>query len=343
MIKHLALLLLVSAGPVATIPGAPASGGLSGKEAESFSPGQVRQLAGKKDFKPYDVNPVLTVGKEGTWDAGALGSMTVLKVGDIYHLYYEAWGTRSKKGWSRKEYDSLQIGHATSRDGVHWVKDPANPVLPRGKNEGDWDYAGTWDPFVIHEDGLFKMWYGGGNKECDWGYAESKDGTHFIKRGRISQLKRVEDNHVVHDQKAKLYHMFYWDRGHEPMGLFRATSPDETKFDFENAKPIRIEGEEYPGMYKFSHVFMDDGKWRMLYGDFTRPHCPESTVRLATSPDGLNWTRVSGNLLEGHDGEILKLEEGLYAIYYGPRDHFDAKDCDIRVALFSGDLKTLAR
>ena len=32
--------------------------------------------------------------------------------------------------WS--DFTSLQIGHATSPDGIHWTKDPANPILPKG-------------------------------------------------------------------------------------------------------------------------------------------------------------------------------------------------------------------
>jgi hypothetical protein len=69
-----------------------------------------------------------------------------------------------------KQFDGLQhlqIGQATSRDGVHWTKDPANPVLPKGTGD-DWDRDG-WDPFVLYEKGVFKMWYGGGMKHCDWG------------------------------------------------------------------------------------------------------------------------------------------------------------------------------
>ena len=67
-------------------------------------------------------------------------------------MYYEAWGVR---GDSAADYKSLQIGHATSTDGVNWVKDPVNPVLPKG-NGSDWDCDGTWDPFVLRENGVFK-------------------------------------------------------------------------------------------------------------------------------------------------------------------------------------------
>lgn len=293
-------------------------------------------------FAPYSGNPVLSPGRDGEWDAGALGSMTVVRVGEVYHMYYEAWGERSAKNWSKEEYDSLQIGHATSRDGIHWVKDFANPVIRRGETGDAWDRDGTWDPFVIHEDGRFKMWYGGGNKVCDWGYAESTDGTLFRKKGRISKLGKVEDCHVIHDRERGEYQMFFWDRAREPMGLYRASSRNETGFDFNAAIPVRIEGERYPGMYKFTQVFRNEGKWYMLYGDFERPHCPRSTVRLAGSQDGRNWTKFGDNLVEGHDGEIITLSPDLHAVYYGRQGCFDAKGCDIRVALFRGSFESLA-
>ena len=36
---------------------------------------QIRALGDRTGFKVYEVNPVLTVGEPGEWDAGALGSM----------------------------------------------------------------------------------------------------------------------------------------------------------------------------------------------------------------------------------------------------------------------------
>jgi hypothetical protein len=190
---------------------------------------------------------------------------------------------------------------------------------------------------------MFKMWHGGGmDSHCDWGYAVSKDGTRFEKKGRISNLGGVEDDHVVRDPKSGRYWMYYWDRQHEPAGLYRAESKNETEFDFAGAANIKIEGEAYPGMYKITHVFLDNGAWHMLYSNFVRPTCADSTVRLATSADGLHWQSVNRSLFEGQDGEILKVARDLYLIYYGPRNYFDAANCDIRVAIYNGKLAELA-
>ncbi len=82
------------------------------------------------------MNPVIAPGisSRGDWDAGAIGSACVSKVDGVYHLYYEAWGDFSDKG-KKEEYDTLQIGHAVSLDGVHWAKDPANPVIKKVRRE----------------------------------------------------------------------------------------------------------------------------------------------------------------------------------------------------------------
>jgi hypothetical protein len=301
---------------------------------------QVQQLVIAQEWKDYENNPVITMGDPGTWDAGALGSMTVLKVGETYHMYYEAWGVRTEEEWDAEEYTSLQIGHATSSDGITWTKDPANPVIPKGA-KGNWDANGTWDPFVLYEAGQFKMWYGGGQEICDWGYAVSTDGSSFEKKGRLSLLGGVEDNHVVHDKDSGKYYMYYWDRAYEPLGLFRAESRDESHFDFKNADNITIENDYEEEMYKFTHVFKVKNLWYMLYADFVRPHCDESKTRLALSVDGLNWKSFNQELFAGHDAEVLPISENLVYVYYGPNGYFDRKDCDIRLMIFNGEIEEL--
>lgn len=298
-------------------------------------------LFGQYDESPqwteYKSNPILNVGATGSWDAGALGSMSVLKVGDVFHLYYEAWGVRTDAEWDRDEYNTLQIGHATSIDGINWVKDKKhNPVIKKGKI-GEWDSHGTWDPFVLYEDGIFKMWYGGNNPSCNWGYAESTDGSNFEKLGKISELGEVEDIHVVHNPEDNLYYLYYWDRFYEPLGLFCATSENEMEFDFKNARNLNIENDYDEMMNKFTHIIRYGKMWCMYYADFIRPHCDESKTRLALSVDGINWKSFNKNLFNGHDAEILQINDTLTYAYYGPNGYFDRMDCDIRLMIFNGE------
>ena len=298
-------------------------------------------------FKDYAEDPVvLAPGAKGEWDAGALGSMTLLKADDVYHMYYEAWGSLSHDG-GEEEYISLQIGHATSKDGIEWEKDPANPVIPYGA-EGEWDRDGTWDPFVIYEDGIFKMWYGGGvGSHCDWGYATSTDGVHFEKKGQISFLGNLEDIHVVHNPGDGRYYLYYWDRAQAPWndvmdsipplpsGLFMAISEDETNFDFENAQRLKVKGQDWP--VKYSHVIREGDEWVMFYGESVTRGNPSSTG-IATSTDLINWTKRVFPVVKGHDAEILKMGEDDWYLYYAPDAYFDMPDCDIRLAVYRGEL-----
>ena len=194
------------------------------------------RLAGTDAWRPVPANPILRPGARGEWDEWAVMSMSVVRVGRTFHLYYEGGATG---------VGDLQVGHATSTDGLTWTKDPENPVLRPGA-AGEWDDGATWDPFVLYEDGVFKMWYGGertGHRDFQCGYATSTDGVHFEKKGKIGTVPDGEmaDMHVVHDRDAGRYIMYYWDRHFEPAWrLRRAESPDETGFDFGRAAPIRI-------------------------------------------------------------------------------------------------------
>jgi hypothetical protein len=139
------------------------------------------------------------------------------------------------------------------------------------------------------------------------GYAVSKDGSHFEKKGKISDLGEVEDIHVVQDIGSGGYYLYYWDRYYEPKGIFCARSEDEMHFNFKKAVNISIENDYEADMYKFSHVMKGDHLWIMFYADFVRPHCQNSKTRLALSTDGLHWKSYNNNLFSGHDAEILIL------------------------------------
>ena len=272
--------------------------------------------------------------------------MTVVKVNGVYHMYYEAWGAGDHDKSPDIYYHSLQICHATSTDGIHWSKDPANPVIPHGGPK-DFDRGGTWDPFVLFEDGKFKMWYGGGVDEPGpervndpWGFAESADGYHWIKKGQLTPqdvIPHVEDDRVVHDKKTGHYFMYYLDRGPNPMLVMRAESPDEMHFDFAHAIPIHITLPWGP-FYKYPQTFQVGDTWYMVFG------CPcvqgkDDTTGIATSPDGLHWTARNIALLpRAHDSAILKVADDLYVIYYGANRQQDLNNCDIRLAVFKGTL-----
>jgi len=305
---------------------------------QGVSVDELSAQAGAGHWAIYTNNPVLRPGAKGEWDAGALGTMNVLKVGNVFHMYYEAWGVRSSKANNWSDFTSLQIGHAISTDGINWTKDPANPVLPKGTGT-DWDCDGTWDPFVLYENGVFKMWYGGGQKTCDWGYAVSTNGVHFVKKGQISHIGQVEDDYVVHDPVSGHYFMYYRDRVHAPYGLpYCAESTNETNFNFDKAQMIQMVGLPDKSCYKFPRVFHEDGKWFMYFCKYAGPNCKNCWTGYATSQDRLHWQVQNPMLFFGHDVYVVKMADDLHFLYYGRPGYYDQKDCDIRMAVFKGKL-----
>jgi hypothetical protein len=134
--------------------------------------------------------------------------------------------------------------------------------------------------------------------------------------------------------------MYYWWGWAEPEGLFLVTSPTVTGFDFNERIGIRIEGDD-SYMKKFGHVLRDEEGWHMFYSNFLQPHCPNSITRYAFSEDGIHWEAKNKGLLKGHDSEVLRVDDDLYLMFYCPQDHFDRKECDIRLAIYNGRLSDL--
>lgn len=73
-------------------------------------------------------DPVLPVGSSSAWDAHRVIDPIVLPTDSGYEMWY-----------SGGNFDTdipQEIGYATSEDGIHWTRDPENPVIP--------DYSFSW-------------------------------------------------------------------------------------------------------------------------------------------------------------------------------------------------------
>jgi len=78
---------------------------------------------------------VLDVGSSGSFDSTHVLPGTVLKEDGTYKMWYS--GTND----SNRE-TNLQIGYATSPDGINWTRNGTTPVLPMG-GINDWDHKGV--------------------------------------------------------------------------------------------------------------------------------------------------------------------------------------------------------
>lgn len=80
-------------------------------------------------WEPYEGDPVLPAGEWGAWDDGGYSEAKVLYREGVTHLFYGGAKLHPTRILSEES-----IGHAYSFDGVHFTKNPLNPVAPRERN-----------------------------------------------------------------------------------------------------------------------------------------------------------------------------------------------------------------
>jgi hypothetical protein len=92
------------------------------------------------------------------FDSLRIETPSVIKVAGRYHMYYTGFDEEGgRTGIS-------SIGHATSNDGVHWVKDRANPVIGyQMTDKMRWSYRGAGEPGAVYnpKDRTFYLYYAG--------------------------------------------------------------------------------------------------------------------------------------------------------------------------------------
>jgi predicted GH43/DUF377 family glycosyl hydrolase len=74
-------------------------------------------------------NPVMPLGKLGTFDEFAVYPTSTIKVGDLIHMYYAGWTRCSSTPYT------VSIGHAISKDGTTFARTADGPMLTNSKYE----------------------------------------------------------------------------------------------------------------------------------------------------------------------------------------------------------------
>ncbi len=174
-------------------------------------------------------NPVLTKGAAGSWEDAFVWIDEVILVGSEYHMWYAGYGQGGQG-----------VGHATSPDGLLWVKDTLNPVLEPGMSE-EWDNPNVCFPAVLFDGITFHMWYTGGDMANgqihDIGYATSPDGTIWTKYAGNPVLKKGAEGswdsrsvwipHVIDSAgiKYKMWYMGGTEYENDKFGYAESYSP----------------------------------------------------------------------------------------------------------------------
>ncbi len=132
-------------------------------------------MFGQVDWTKYPGNPILTGGPSGSWNHNVVEA-SVLYNADSSR--FEMWFVAT----SGSPVFPYRIGFATSIDGLTWEMHP-DPVLNPG-SAGEWDAYTVEFPYVIRENGEYKMWYSSGGSnyiQYKIGLATSSDGINWTK------------------------------------------------------------------------------------------------------------------------------------------------------------------
>jgi hypothetical protein len=157
-----------------------------------------RNAAGKSQIALIDLNlsnpsdvlklheePILTLGKPGTFDEDGVMPSCVLKKGNEIWLYYTGWSQKVTTPYHNA------VGLAVSTDGGNTFQRVSDgPLLDRTLNE---PYI-TVTPNILLDQNIHKMWYGSGTSWLkvdgklepvyEIKYATSNDGIHWERNGK---------------------------------------------------------------------------------------------------------------------------------------------------------------
>lgn len=177
-----------------------------------------------------------------------------------------------------------------------------------------WDIYGVNGSTVLFDGSLYRMWYTGtGFGGNAIGYATSADGVNWMKRNGPVIVRGAPgsfDQDFVSEPSVLVdgaqFRMWYSGFGCQPSlctyGIGHATSPDGIAWTKDPANPVVVPTppEEVPfdaGSVGFAQVLFDDSLYRMWYtgGLGTLG----SSIGLATSPDGVAWTKAGRVLVGG--------------------------------------------
>src|ERR1043166_3612757 len=140
--------------------------------------------------------PVLDIGEPGAFDENGVVPTSVIRVGELIYMYYVGYQLGYKV-----RYFQFQ-GLAISADGGNsFTRYSRVPVLDRSDRE----LLNRASAFVMHDDGIFRMWYVGGSEwitahgktlpTYNMRYLESADGKTWGKEGRVCLVFQNDNTH----------------------------------------------------------------------------------------------------------------------------------------------------
>ena len=262
---------------------------------------------GQTQWTKYQNNPVLTKGPSNN-DIIAIGQPTCLFENDTIKMWYAGVGADMK----------ARIFYATSPDGINWTKyNNGTPVLDVG-NTGEWDCGWLDTPEIVKGPKGYLLYYYGDTTQQSpeissaYGAATSPDGINWTKYQGNPIFKKdtsidweakwVESPAVLYDSLTSTYQMWY--NGVAKNWLIKigyATSTDGFNWTRYSGNPVFSVGSggSFDDMWLGTPAIIHrNNLFELWYSGFSSISGFD-TIRVgyATSPDGINWMKYSGNPL----------------------------------------------
>jgi len=274
-------MLAVSPAPLLTIE-AQTTGTPQARPARP-TPQQVSAPWRLVDWTPIPQNPVFAGTGRDTWDRKIRERGYILPGDDQkFHLWYT--------GYAGDRPATMSLGHATSPDGIHWTRDPANPI-----------FSGSWveDMCVVRSGGKYFMFAEGKNDIAH--LLTSGDGLKWTDHGSLD-IRKTDGTPISPGPYGTptawlengTWYLFY-ERG--DLGVWLATSTDLRIWINVSDDPVIPMG---PSPYDHEAVAVNqvvkrDGFYYAFYHANAARPWKDWTTCVARSYDLLHWEKYPGN------------------------------------------------
>lgn len=213
--------------------------------------------------------PILSPGDVGLFDDSGVSLSCINNINGKKYLYYVGWNLGVTVPWRNS------IGVAIYDESKNsFQKIGVAPIIDRCNI----DPFSVSYPYIIEDDGVFKMWYG---SNLSWGksgadmihiikYAESRDGVNWSKKGAVKLDFKNEDEYAISRpcviKESGIYKMWYSYRG-DTYRIGYAESLDGIYWcrkDEEVGIDVSISGWDSE-MIEYPFIFDHKGQRFMLY------------------------------------------------------------------------------
>jgi sucrose-6-phosphate hydrolase SacC (GH32 family) len=234
-------------------------------------------------WRPIPDNPVFAGTRRDTWDR-KIRERGYILVGDdgTYHLWYT--------GHASDHPVTMSLGHATSRDGIHWSRDPDNPI-----------FTGSWveDMCVVKRGGTYYMFAEGRNDIAHM--LTSTDGRKWTEHGPLD-IRKTDGTPVPpgpYGTPTALFEDGIWsllyERGDE--GIWLARSKDLKVWTNVKDDPVIAMGPEPydKTAVAVNQVVKRGGYYYAFYHANAHKPSKDWTTCVARSRDLVHWEKYPGN------------------------------------------------